>query len=211
VRRAIIILTVALAAYAAPFALCFRLGGGRAEDGGRDGEAKPPVLVVVARADIPAWESLEDPERLFALRQFPEDVAPRDAVSDLAEVKGQMLRRPLHEDQPLLKTDVAPDHVREVLARVKPGRRPAVIKAAYPVAFVRPGSCVDVVCKVDRPDLPRQVILQNLVVLDFAGNVEADGSTAVTLAATPEEASKLSHFARMGELRVLIRRPDDDE
>jgi hypothetical protein len=83
--------------------------------------------------------------------------------------------------------------------------------------FVLPGSRVDVICTTRGADTTSKVILQNLRVLAVDQLVkekaEQPGPTVstVTLAARPEEATRLALASNLGDLRLALRAQGDDK
>jgi Flp pilus assembly protein CpaB len=85
--------------------------------------------------------------------------------------------------------------------------------------FVLPGSKVDVMMTLKRGDgdSSAQIIMQDMLVLAVdQKNTRDDGAQAmlgntVTLAAKPEESERLSLAASLGDLRLLLRTPLDQE
>lgn len=187
------------------------------------GNNPPPVEttdVLVATARIPSWQPIKEPEKVFTVKKYPVDVAPRKAISKLEDVKDKSLSVFLDEGKPLTEEDLVGKDSQDIAAKIMPGQRAIAIKVtaeSLAGGFIRPGSRVDIICTIRSPEVASRVILQNMLILavDQTDTKSAEqktilGSTA-TLAATLDEGSRLSLAASMGELRLLVRRPDDQE
>jgi RNA polymerase sigma factor (sigma-70 family) len=103
---------------------------------------------------------------------------------------------------------------------LQPGERAIAIRVTAEAGvsgFVLPGSRVDVICTTRGTETTSKVILQNLRVLavDQMVKEKADqpgpAASTVTLAAKPEEATRLALASSLGELRLALRGPADDK
>jgi RNA polymerase sigma factor (sigma-70 family) len=101
-------------------------------------------------------------------------------------------------------------------AVLNPGERAVAIRVdtdALVGGFVTPGSRVDVICTTRGAETTSKIILQNMRVLavDVMSRGKSDSGLAqtVTLAAKPEEATRLALAATVGELRLALRPKED--
>jgi Flp pilus assembly protein CpaB len=98
---------------------------------------------------------------------------------------------------------------------LQPGERAVSIRVSTEGmvgGFVLPGSRVDVICTMRAQEATAKVILQNLRVLAVDQSVPRQPGPAintVTLAVKPEEAARLTLAASVGELRLMLRAPQD--
>ena len=109
-----------------------------------------------------------------------------------------------------------------LIAKLPAGMRAIALKVnaeSLAGGFVLPGYRVDVVSTTrgGGSESTAKIILQNMLVLAVDTIANRDNQTTsmlgstVTLAATPEEAQRLSLAAAMGELRLTLRTPDDNK
>jgi Flp pilus assembly protein CpaB len=180
----------------------------------------PTVPVLVAKVRVPSWQPIKDPEKFFEIRQYPEDVAPKKAIGDMEKVKDQRLRTFLDAEKPLTQDDLVGKDMADLAAQILPGQRATAIKVNAETltgGFVLPGSRVDVVCTMRGNESSTKVILQNMLILavDTVDSKNPETKTilgqTVTLAASPEEGARLALAASLGELRLWLRNPGDQE
>lgn len=183
-------------------------------------EAEPTVPVLVARARIAGWTPVKEPEKLFEIKQYPQSVAPRRAIGTFEEIKDQRLNRMLDESKPLTQDDLLTKEQSDLATQLQPGQRAIAIKVTTESlvgGFVLPGSRVDVVHTTRGQESAAKIVLQNMLVLavdtqDQRSNEQKTiiGQT-VTLAATSEEAVRLSLAGSNGELRLLLKPHGDNK
>jgi pilus assembly protein CpaB len=183
-------------------------------------EAK--VMVVMAKSKVPAWAPIKDPEKYFEEKEVPESLAPKKGVKELSKLKDQRLSQPLSEGDYVLEDKlVNPDQV-GLIAKLPPGMRAIALKVnaeSLAGGFVLPGYRVDVVSTTrgNANESVSKIILQNMLVLAVDMVAQRDHQTTamlgstVTLAATPEEAQRLSLASALGELRLTLRSPEDNK
>jgi pilus assembly protein CpaB len=181
---------------------------------------EPKVKVLVAKAKVPAWLLIKDPAKYFEEKEYPESTAPKKALKEFKEVENQRLSQALSEGEVALADKLVNAEQVGLIAKLPPGMRAIALKVnaeSLAGGFVLPGYRVDVVSTLrsGTAESVAKIILQNMLVLavDMIANRDNQttsmlGST-VTLAATPEEAQRLSLAAAMGELRLTLRTPDD--
>jgi pilus assembly protein CpaB len=190
----------------------------------RQSEPEPMVRVLVAKGRVPGFLPLKEPEKLFDIVEMPAKFAPKRHYAgegdklDAAQLKDQKLNKTLGEGHILLTDDIQSKDQRSIVDMLQPGQRAVAItvNAASTVAgFVHPGSRVDVVSTVRGQESSSQLILQNMLVVAVDDNDTRNpdkkvilGQT-VTLAATPEEAGRLTLAQAMGELRLLLKAEGD--
>src|ERR1700722_2748432 len=112
----------------------------------------PTVKVLVAKKRVAGYTLIKDPEALFVEKEFPENVAPKKAVTSFADAKDKRTNKVLNEEGVLLMDDLADAKSEGLSATMGPGERAVAIKvnAEKSVAgFVLPGSRVDVVATVN--------------------------------------------------------------
>ncbi len=181
-------------------------------------QSEPTVAVLVATARIGAWQPIKEPEKVFEVKQFPERLAPLKPVSDLAELKDKRLNKPLDAGKPVTEADLLTKEQMSLAENLLPGQRAIAIKVtaeSLVAGFVLPGTRVDIVCTQKGTESSARIILQNMMVLAVDAQDQRDptlktmmGQT-VTLAATPEESTRLSLAQSIGELRLLLKNGAD--
>lgn len=174
----------------------------------------PTVPVLVAKARVPGWQVIKDPEKVFEIKEFPADVAPKKALGSFAEIKDQRLNKPIDEGKPVAMDDVLTNEQSDVASMLLPGQRATAIKvSAESLAggFILPKSRVDVVCTTRGNESSARIVLQNMLVLAVDTQHQRNSEQysilgqTVTLAASPEEATKLALAADIGQLRLLLK------
>jgi pilus assembly protein CpaB len=183
-------------------------------------EEKVPVLV--AKIKVPAWVSIKEPEKYFEQKDVPVSIAPKKGLKEFKDVKNQRLSQALSEGEYVLEDKLVNAEQVGLVAKLPPGMRAIALKVnaeSLAGGFVLPGYRVDVVSTLRNGtnESISKIILQNMLVLavDMVANRDNQttsmlGST-VTLAATPEEAQRLSLAAALGELRLTLRTPEDNK
>jgi Flp pilus assembly protein CpaB len=180
------------------------------------------VKVLVAKARINAWTPMKKPEELFVEKEVPEGTFSPKCITDLKDLKDQALKAPLSEQMPLTKDDLLSEATAGLVGALRNGERAVAIRVtpeSLVGGFVLPGSKVDVMMTLKRgdKDSSAQIIMQDMMVLAVdQKNTRDDGQqamlgTTVTLAAKPEESERLSLAASLGDLRLLLRTPLDQE
>ncbi|HWG47258.1 MAG TPA: Flp pilus assembly protein CpaB [Gemmataceae bacterium] len=178
------------------------------------------VKVLVAKAKVPAWVLIKEPEKYFEEKDVAESAVPKKALKELAKVKGQRLSQALVEGDYVQEDKLVNAEQSGLLAKLPSGMRAIAVKVnAETLAggFVLPGSRVDVVSTLrgGSSESESKIIMQNMLVLAVDTTAVRDTQTqsilgsTVTLAATPEEANRLALATALGELRLTLRTPDD--
>jgi Flp pilus assembly protein CpaB len=177
-------------------------------------QTEETVPVLVAKVRIAAWQPIKDPESVFEIKQFPASVAPPKALADLDKVKDQRLNKLIEAGKPVTEGDLLTKEQQGLAEQLKPGQRAVSIKVTTESTvsgFVLPGTRVDVICTTRGNNASARVLLQHMLVLavDTASERPTETRTIVgqnvTLAATTEEALRLSLAASTGDLRLLLK------
>jgi pilus assembly protein CpaB len=180
------------------------------------------VSVLVAKVKVPAWVLLKDPEKYFEQKELPVSIAPKKGLKEFKDVKDQRLSQGLSEGEYVLEDKLVNPEQVGLIAKLPPGMHAIALKVnaeSLAGGFVLPGYRVDVVSTTrgGGNESMSEIILQNMLVLavDMIANRDNQttsmlGST-VTLAATPEEATRLSLAGALGELRLTLRTPEDNK
>jgi Flp pilus assembly protein CpaB len=180
------------------------------------------VKVLVAKARINAWTPIKNPEELFVEKEVAEGTFSSKCITDMKDLKNQALKAPLNEQMPVLKEDLLSEATAGLVGALHNGERAIAIRVtpeSLVGGFVLPGSKVDVMMTLKRGDgdSSAQIIMQDMLVLAVDqkntrdDNQQAVLGNTVTLAAKPEESERLSLAASLGDLRLLLRTPLDQD
>jgi len=178
--------------------------------------------VVVAKKNLPIGMLIKEPEKYFVEKDMPITVAPKKAVNDLTQLKGRKLMKPISDDVPITDNDLLEIGTDQFSQSIPPGHRAMSIRVNQEsgnAGFVLPLTRVDVVYTQRGGEAGDSSItlLQDMLVpaadmeTSRSPDQPAKVSQTVTLAVKPEEAQKLALAAARGDLRLVLRRPDDKE
>lgn len=184
--------------------------------------------IFVAARDIPLNEVLS--VGLLKLEQWPKDKIPPGAVGKLEDIEGRRCRTRLYAGEAILKTklfgkgqDLGGSSAQIPKGmRVVPVRVDAVSGAS---GMILPGDRVDLLVHLlANPSAGirepcTRTVLQNVKV--FAADtttdlerVDGDGKSiqakTISLLVTPEQAQKITLASELGQVRLVMRSPDDD-
>ncbi len=189
----------------------------------REARGGEPVLVLVARQDLPVGSTLQ--EGAFAAQPIPEAyVDGRHILAvERERVLGIRLRNALKAGERILWTDLATSsgNDRGLAALVRSGYRAftmQVDQASTLAGLLQPGDRVDVLHTTERAGRPVTLtLLQNVLVLAIGRRTaslegahdEVASAEEVTVSVTPEQAQLLAEAQNMGMLRLVMRAPDD--
>lgn len=180
------------------------------------GGALVPVLVVTE--DLPAGTALET--KHLAPVEIPEDYVHSRRVrhEEQKSLLGAQLAGALRAGDPLLWSDVADGAAHRDLAElVVPGQRAYQVEAdANPLGrLLRAGDQVDVLLERGGSS---ELLLERVLVLAVGGRLQSEGDGAersrargVTLSVTVEQGAELLAAEARGDLRLLLRNPEDEE
>jgi pilus assembly protein CpaB len=183
------------------------------------------VKVLVAKTRVNGWAELKNPEKLFDVKEFPVNLAPKGAIGDVTKLDKQKLNKNIGEGYPLTESDLLSKEQQNIADKLLPGQRATTIKvnAQSSVAgFVLPGSRVDVLLTqrgsggASGSKASTRTILQHMLVMAVDNqdtrNPEMKSilGQTVTLAATPQEAARLALASSLGELTLQVKNPGDD-
>lgn len=185
----------------------------------------PRVAVLVAAKDIPVGATVA--ESSLAVREIPQAYVEERQVraADVKKVLGVRVPGGLKMNEGLLWTDLSTfsDHVRVLSRLVENGMRAVALdgRAASFDGLLRPGDRVDVLFTAASRDDATQTtatLVQNLLVLSVGSNLDRGDAnaapaggrgTAVSVAASVQQAELLTLSAQRGRLTLTLRNPDD--
>ncbi len=148
--------------------------------------------------------------------RWPSGAVPVGTFTSREEVTGRVARSHMLVGEPVILSRLAPVGSRGGLPVLIPDGMRAISVAVNDVVgvagFIQPACRVDVVATVrDSSHQPvTRVILQNILVLAVAGEVEPSkksrqNATAITLAVEPAQAEKLSLAINEGKIHLVLR------
>ena len=177
--------------------------------------------VVVAAVDIGRATTLT--KELLVLREWPKDMVPVGAITEIDLAIDRTLKTPLVKGEPVLDGKVVEGRGLEPL--IEPGMRAFTIltpTAASGVAgFIMPGNRVDVMLTVNDAQkstggATSSTLLQNIEVLAVHDMLDAPASNkvqkmqSITLSCTPENCAKLGLAQTKGTLYLTLRNSKDE-
>ncbi len=177
-----------------------------------------PVDVVVASRAIPKGTPLS--EKCLAKLSVPASGTSRRnvPVKEFELLIGARTKSAIEAGEPILWTDVEePFDVEKFSEAIPRGRRALTIEADLGASFsglIRPGDRVDISCQDAAGKAPPTWLYDIAVIAvdrQFGGPPDSEASSetsSITVAVTPEEGKRLA-AARGGNLKWLLRNPDD--
>jgi pilus assembly protein CpaB len=185
------------------------------------------VPIYVAVHNINLGDPIE--AKMLSLQEWPKDKVPKGAISTLEELQGRRPRAAIIEGEPILEGKLLDKgQMADPIRQITKGMRLYTIKVdaeKSAAGLLGPGDRVDVqlfVRKDQRTGVETaksKVILQNvrvfavdqLVQRAAEGGEERSVAKTISLLLKPEQASKLSLAAQIGEISLIPRNPDDEE
>jgi pilus assembly protein CpaB len=219
--------------------------GGSAAVGVNSFVNNPPSLkadvvpVVVAAFDVPRGGNLT--AELVKIKDFPRDIVPQGAMSQVQDAVDRAVFIPLMKDEPVLEAKLAPKGSGRGLAALVPnGMRAFTIQtpniATGVAGFILPGNKVDVLLTVDDvtgitpsgipatgggggSNASTTTLLQNVEILAVdqktvapaENKMDAKELRSVTLLVTPQQANELGLAQNKGKLHLALRNLDDSQ
>jgi pilus assembly protein CpaB len=183
------------------------------------GPAQNMVTILVAREKIKAGDVIKEPEKLFTEMKYPEGTTP-GAVATFETLKNKMVSKTVQPGQWVTQDDLTTNFGIEL----PKGFYAMAVKVTAETGaggFILPKSKVNVLATIkDRSGQGKSrvvTVLQDVLVLAVdQTSVRPDDKLAVgqlstaTLAVKPTEAQRLTLAQSLGELRLVLRSPDDD-
>ncbi|MGE3806348.1 MAG: Flp pilus assembly protein CpaB [Gemmataceae bacterium] len=166
------------------------------------------ITVIVARADLPRWTQVGQPEVLFETRKLSLTQAPARFIplARLEDVKNRPLVRPLAQGQVLTWDDLLDRNHTALDVKLSPGKRAFAIPTSADslAALALPGARVDVLqVRSSEGQLEVNYVAENTVVIAPARTTET--GVAITVEVSPEEVMDLTRALAEGNLTVTLR------
>ncbi len=186
-----------------------------------DAERKA-VPVVVAEVDLNVGDVVSTTNA--SVREIPKSYVTGDSVApnDFSSIlEGRQIVHPVRRGDPILGMNVSQVKVNGLASLLKPGERAISIPVTTLdtiSGFLNPGDFIDLMVTMKDSDQKRTVPLaQNLRVLATGSDLD-DGVPEktrgriqeITLGVTPLVASRVIHAQTVGDIAVLLRKPEDD-
>ena len=191
--------------------------------------ARPALITILVSASDIARGQVLNPQDV-TIRAVASSQAPATALRKTNEMQGHMALAPIPAGEPILTSQISPDVVAGLSARI-----PATYRAySIPVSeadiaggFVQAGDRVDLFVTLpgalfaqgsgQKPDdrSKASLLLQSVQVLAVGAKLKSDGAATpsvrtVTVALSPADLSKVALATRLGTITFAIRNPVDD-
>lgn len=184
-------------------------------------DSRQAVPVVVAAADLNVGDMVS--AGTAQVRNIPKAYVHIDAIhpSRFAELEGKQIMHAVKAGEPILKIHVSHVKVEGLASLLGEGQRAVTIpvdKLDTHSGFLSPGDYVDLMVTLKDGERDRTVpLMQNIRVLatgtDIDDGIEEKDQKRygeITLGVTPLYATKLIHAQTVGDISVLLRRPEDE-
>lgn len=177
------------------------------------------IQVLIAAKDLKPGMTLR--EALLGVRALPQAyVGERNIYArDSKKVMGIRISTHIKANEPLLWSDIASlsQPGRDLSSAVQDGKR-AVSLSGQSSTFdglLRPGDRVDILFTPSSGD-ETSMLLQNVLVLAVGGQLSQDegsdtGRKSITVSASIEEGQLITQAERQGNLKLVLRNPEDIE
>ena len=180
------------------------------------------VPVIVANLDLNVGDVVSTENA--SIRQIPKSYVPANALdpNQFDTIDGRHIINPVRQGDPILAISVSQVKVAGLASLLQPGQRaitiPVTTRDTFS-GFLKPGDDIDLMITLKDGDQKRTVPLaQKLRVLatgtDLDDGVPENGDQRmgeITLGVTPLAATKLIHAQTVGEITVLLRKPEDEQ
>jgi pilus assembly protein CpaB len=182
--------------------------------------------IYVALEEIPFGEPLS--AQALRLEPWPKDKVPPGALSRIEDIQGRRTRSRLFAGEPVLENKLWAKGVSDggYSAMIPAGYRTVSVKVdkVSGAGLILPGDRVDILLNVRRnPSLgivktATRTILQDVKVFAVNDVVETESqddrtitAQTISLLVTPEHAQTLMLAEELGNIRLIMRSPEDDE
>jgi pilus assembly protein CpaB len=184
--------------------------------------------IFVAMKDIPMGDPVS--AQAIKLEEWPKDKVPKGAITKLEDVENRRPKSWIFAGSPILENQLLGKGALDQGASdaIPKGSRIVAVKVdavSGSASLIRPGDRVDVLVHVTQSGTGgasrtlAKTILQDIKV--FAVNEIWDAATAsgeksitaktISLLVTPVQAEKITLASEMGQIRLVMRSPDDKE
>ena len=183
-------------------------------------EAKyAPKRVIVAKSNLPAGTRLGS--ATVAAREVPTEFLHRDAITanEWSKIQGRATRHELTAGAPVLRSHLLGRTGGRFADLVEEGTRALTIpvdQLSSISGMLAPGDKVDILMTLRQGQQPVMFpLIRNTEVIATGErtdllNQEPGRYSTMTIATTPEIATKIIYAQEVGSLRVVLRNPDDE-
>lgn len=179
------------------------------------------VEVVVAKQDLAVGDEINT--ATASIRKMPKIYVPAEAISPsrFSMLEGRKVIHPVRSGEPILALHVNKNRIDGLASLLREGERAVTIPVSTLdtfSGFLSPGDYVDLMITLKDGAEQRTVALaQNLRVLatgnDLDDGVPVKGRgrySEITLGVSPLYATRLIHAQTVGDISILLRRPEDE-
>ncbi|CBL45130.1 Flp pilus assembly protein [gamma proteobacterium HdN1] len=190
-------------------------------------QQREAIQVVVASADLNIGDVVT--LKNAVVRDIPKTFVPSEAVTPAnfaATLEGRQLKYKVKYGEVILPMHVSSTKIEGIVSLLEPGERAITIpvgKEDTISGFLRPGSRVDLFLTLKDGAVSRTAPFLQRVKVIATGTELNDGIprelkdpkklqktfSDVTLAVTPVQATKLIHSQSVGDIAMVLRRPED--
>lgn len=186
------------------------------------------AAIFVAMENVPMGDPLT--AQVLKLEEWPKDKVPPGALTKIEDVEGRRPKTPIYKGSPILEDQLLGQGAAEEGAgglipkgyRVVSVRVDAVSGGA---SLIRPGDRVDVLVHLQSnsgrgiQETTTRTILQDIKVfavnnvfnLESVEDEKAISAKTISLLVTPGQAEKVMLATELGNIRLVMRSPQDDE
>jgi len=181
--------------------------------------------IVVAMKDVPMGDPV--PPELVSLEDWPKDKVPKGAITKIEDVENRRPKARIFAGSPILESQLLGKGVLDQGASdsIPKGLRVIAVKVnevSGSASLIRPGDRVDVLVFLQRGgDMGQtltKTILQDVKVFAVDNSWEAATggeksvvARTISLLVTPPQAEQVTLACEMGQVRLVMRSPDDKE
>ena len=184
--------------------------------------------IFVAMKDIPMGDPVS--AQAIKLEEWPKDKAPKGAITKLEDVENRRPKSRIFAGSPILENQLLGRGAIDQGASdsIPKGSRVVAVKVdavSGSASLIRPGDRVDVLLYVTQSGTGgasrtlTRTILQDLKVFAVnevwdaaaAGGGKSIAAKTVSLLVTPTQAATVTMASEMGQIRLVMRSPDDKE
>jgi Flp pilus assembly protein CpaB len=180
---------------------------------------------LVAKRNLNMGDLIKNPQDMFETKAFTKDMAPRDGMASLDDLKGRVLKIPRRAGDPIHAEDLIGDNdpSRTFATNLPTGYRAVGLRVSLENSAAGwatlPLSRVDVINTVRRGEDKASYshfLLENVLVLAIDGttnrdeNGRAQPGNIVMFALSPEDCLRLNLARDMGVLTLALRKTNDN-
>jgi len=184
-------------------------------------DARQAVSVVVASKALAVGDVIS--AQTAQIRQIPAAYLHRDAFTPArySLIEGRKIISPIQAGEPILKIHLNQVRIQGLSSILKEGQRAITIPVdtlSTLSGFLNPGDWIDLYITLKDGERDRTVPLVEKIQVLATGKKIDDGVpdrkkkkfNEITIGVTPVDATRIIHAQTVGDLAVLLRRPEDE-